>query len=367
LIPLLASPGDVRSKLTLIGNRLASACGYDGVRIAIFGPPLLTSLVASDPNAAAAGLPQDDPLLTEQPLRALLEATHGPVIVDDMSADARFSPGIRATLSRGELHAALVVPMLWHDDVIGSIGAARKVRASFTPADAQLLATVAGQITAIVMMASLVDSLQQTSERVLEAQAETVLMLAAVAEAHDRTTGLHLVSIRRLTEALAVQLGYDDHRVHELGLAAVLHDIGKVSVPRHLLSTAGRLAREDWEVMKQHTVWGEEFLAGRAGFSLAAMVARTHHERWDGAGYPDGLAADQIPEEAAIVTVADSFDAMTDDRPYRVGLSVHQALAEIVANRGTQFSPRVVDALLRLADAGVLDAQPQEIVSSRAA
>jgi HD-GYP domain-containing protein (c-di-GMP phosphodiesterase class II) len=119
--------------------------------------------------------------------------------------------------------------------------------------------------------------------------------------------------------------------------------------------------------MKQHTVWGEEFLAGRAGFSLAAMVARTHHERWDGAGYPDGLAADQIPEEAAIVTVADSFDAMTDDRPYRVGLSVHQALAEIVANRGTQFSPRVVDALLRLADVGVLDAQPQEIVSSRAA
>jgi putative two-component system response regulator len=257
--------------------------------------------------------------------------------------------------------------MLWHDQVIGSIGAGRRERASFSPRDAQLLATIAGQIAAIVRMASMVESLQETSARVHEAQAETVMMLAAVAEAHDRTTGLHLVSIRKLVEALARELGYQEERAYDLGLAAVLHDIGKISIPKEMLSSAGRLAGNQWELMKQHTVWGHDFLRSRPGFELAASVARSHHERWDGTGYPDGLAGDRIPDDAAIVTVADSFDAMTDDRPYRAGLTVHQALAEIVLNRGNQFSPRVVDALLRLHERGWLDGTAHRHTSPEAA
>jgi HD-GYP domain-containing protein (c-di-GMP phosphodiesterase class II) len=103
-------------------------------------------------------------------------------------------------------------------------------------------------------------------------------------------------------------------------------------------------------------VWGAEFLEGRSGFDLAARVARWHHERWDGTGYPDGLRGEQIPQEVAIVTVADAFDAMVQDRPYRKGRSLEAAMHEIVACQGRQFSPVVVSALSRIYSRGDLDA-----------
>jgi putative two-component system response regulator len=131
-------------------------------------------------------------------------------------------------------------------------------------------------------------------------------------------------------------------------VAAVLHDIGKVRVPSSVLASTGRLAEEEWELLKHHTAWGGQFLAGRRGFELAAVIARSHHECWDGSGYPDGLAGEAIPEVAAIVSVADTFDAMTSGRPYRAARSVAQAVREIVACSGEQFSPRVVEALVGL-------------------
>ncbi len=133
-----------------------------------------------------------------------------------------------------------------------------------------------------------------------------------------------------------------------MGLTAVLHDIGKIRVPDSVLSNPGKLTVEEWEVMKQHTAWGHELLAGRPGFELAATIARSHHERWDGGGYPDGLSGEDIPEAATIVAVADSLDAMISDRPYRAGRSVAAAVRELVACSGSQFSPKVVEALVRV-------------------
>ena len=213
---------------------------------------------------------------------------------------------------------------------------------------------VANQVTAIVRMSTIVDELQTASEKLAGAQAETVMMLAAAAEAHDQTTGKHLKSIRAISEALAAELGYSADAVIELGLAATLHDIGKISVPDAILSSPMRFDTSDWEAaalwetLKRHSVWGAEFLAGREGFELASRVARWHHERWDGRGYPDGIAGEEIPEEVAIVSVADAFDAMTSDRPYRAGRPLWAAVREVEAHSGRQFSPRVVEALLRL-------------------
>jgi HD-GYP domain-containing protein (c-di-GMP phosphodiesterase class II) len=119
--------------------------------------------------------------------------------------------------------------------------------------------------------------------------------------------------------------------------------------------------------MKHHSVWGEQFLTGRSGFDLAAAIARAHHERWDGHGYPDGLVGDEIPDAAAIVAVADSFDAMTSDRPYKPGRSTAAAMHEIVACSGTQFSPRVVDAMIRLYKAHKLPARRQRPVAEEQA
>jgi putative two-component system response regulator len=148
----------------------------------------------------------------------------------------------------------------------------------------------------------------------------------------------------------------------EIGLAAVLHDIGKIRVPDTLLTRASALGRDQWEIMKQHTIWGMEFLLTHDRFLLAAQVARSHHERWDGAGYPDGLAGDAIPEEVTIVTVADSFDAMVSQRPYREAWPIDRALAEVASCAGSQFSPRVAEALLQLHAKGQLPQQrPQPL------
>lgn len=174
------------------------------------------------------------------------------------------------------------------------------------------------------------------------------MLLAAAAEAHDDMTGRHLKSIRELTEALAAELGYADDDVKQLGLAAVLHDIGKIRVPGKILSSPGKLAEAEWAVMKNHAVWGATFLTGRTGFELAVTVARSHHERWDGSGYPDGLAGEDIAEAATIVSVADAFDAIASGRPYRQARSIAVAVEEIVAFSGSQFSPAVVECLVSL-------------------
>ncbi len=119
--------------------------------------------------------------------------------------------------------------------------------------------------------------------------------------------------------------------------------------------------------MEHHAVWGAQLLEGHPGFELAASVARSHHERWDGTGYPDGRSGDAIPEAAAIVTVADSFDAMISDRPYRKGRPVAEAIREIAAGSGTQFSPKVAAALVRLRKQERLPSRPSLGPPSQAA
>jgi putative nucleotidyltransferase with HDIG domain len=246
------------------------------------------------------------------------------------------------------LRSALTVPITWEDKIIGALSVASKREAAFGPSHARFLMGVATGVASIVRTATLIEELKSTSDRLEEAHTGTVMLLAASAEAHDHTTGQHLQNVRAITEALAHELDYREEDAKELGLAALLHDIGKIRVPDSLLNSTGTLADEEWELMKHHTTWGAEFLAGRPGFELAASIARSHHERWDGSGYPDGLAGDAIPEAATIVAVADSFDAITSDRPYRPRRSVAAAMQEIVACSGKQFSPRVVQALVRL-------------------
>jgi diguanylate cyclase (GGDEF)-like protein len=354
LVPLLTSPGDLKDKLQLVAHRLSVGAGYDGVDFTLFAPepgvPRSTNAFARLPAELLEAWMEEqrsggsDP----HPIRLLLERTRRPVILQDPQHDERLLEPQRAILQAAGLQSALVTPMLWQDQLVGALSVASKREAAFTPRDAQFLTAVATQVSAIVRMATLVEELQATSTRLLEAQDETVQLLAAAAEAHDQTTGLHLQSVRALTEALAQELGYSESDARELGLAAVLHDIGKIRVPDSVLASTGKLTDKEWEVLRRHTTWGVEFLDGRAGFELAITIARSHHERWGGGGYPAGLVGDAIPEAATIVAVADAFDAITQERPYKERRSVHQAVREIAAYSGKQFSPKVVNALLSL-------------------
>jgi len=282
------------------------------------------------------------------PIRPLLEARRRPIILGDLDKSDLLRPLERELLTAAGFRSAMVAPMVWEGEVVGFLGVGSKKENSFGPRDASFFMTVATQVTAIALMSTLVENLQSASARVTEAQTETVMLLAASAEAHDRATGLHLHNVRAITKALARDLGYNEEDASELGLAAVLHDIGKIRVPDVVLSTAGQLTDREWDLMKQHTIWGGEFLAGRTGFELAVTIARSHHERWDGGGYPDSLAGEAIPKAATIVAVADAFDAMTSDRPYRSARPIAAAVREIVACSGKQFSPRVVETLVRL-------------------
>ncbi|TAK65367.1 MAG: diguanylate cyclase [Dehalococcoidia bacterium] len=351
IVPLLTSPGELGDKLRLVSQRLSLGAGYAGVAIDIFaanGRPPMQNLYVAD---AGTGRWMQTGLRRGHRLSSMQEAvmaTKAPIMIDHPAIEIRMRPADREALRLAGIQSALIVPMVWQDEVIGQISVGSRNEGAFTARDAQFLTAVANQVTAIVRMAT-------TSELLAEAQAETVIMLAAAAEAHDRETGHHLHRVRSISEALALELGYGEQAASDLALAAVLHDIGKVRVPDTLLSSTGQLDEDDWYVMQQHTIWGEEFLRGRPGFELAADVAAAHHERWDGGGYPRGLAGEHIPEAATIVAVADSFDAMTHDRPYRAGRSVAMALEEIQRASGTQFNPRVVDALLALAARGKID------------
>jgi HD-GYP domain-containing protein (c-di-GMP phosphodiesterase class II) len=363
LVPLLTSPGSLADKLNLVAARLSAGTGYDAVDCEIFEetealPQIQYTTVEGEIEPLSARWHAEVQRAHRTPgqsvISQLLARTRRPIILDDLLQDERISQTQRDLLAQRGLRSALIAPMFWQDNLVGTLSVGRKEKAAFHLSDAQFLAAVANQTTAIVRMATLVDNLQRAGERLQDAQAETVLMLAAAAEAHDHTTGVHLENIRTLSEAICRELGYEEQQVREIGLAAALHDIGKISVPDVILSSPIRFETDDWEtarmwdVMKQHSVWGAEFLRGRHGFELAANVARWHHERWDGTGYPDQLVGELIPQEVAVVTVADAFDAMVSDRPYRQGRPVAEAIEEVQRWSGRQFSPVVVDALVRL-------------------
>ena len=182
-----------------------------------------------------------------------------------------------------------------------------------------------------------------------EAQYEILDRLSLAAEYRDDRTGEHTRRVGLLSERLALEMGYTAEEAKTIGRAATLHDLGKIGIPDLLLLKHSELTAEEFEVMRSHTTTGAKILSG-SKFQLlqrAETIALTHHERWDGSGY-SGLAGNSIPLEGRIVAVADSFDAMVNDRPYQKAMPVNDALAELVRGSGTQFDPLVVAAFLGL-------------------
>jgi putative two-component system response regulator len=181
---------------------------------------------------------------------------------------------------------------------------------------------------------------------------ETVERLSRAIEMHDAVTGSHVGRIAATAASLGRKLGLGRERVELLREAAPMHDVGKIATPDHLLSKPGPLNGEERAELQRHTLIGHDILDGSDSDLLqtAARIALTHHERYDGSGYPRGLRGEEIPIEGRIVAVADVLDALLSDRPYRQGVDVSEAVAAIRAGRGTHFDPAVVDALLENLD-----------------
>jgi putative nucleotidyltransferase with HDIG domain len=179
----------------------------------------------------------------------------------------------------------------------------------------------------------------------------TALLLGDVVEADDSYTGEHCKSVVRLALEVSRELGLDADERRNVEFAALLHDVGKIAVPKEIINKPGKLDDREWAIIRTHTLEGQKMLERVGGFMReVGEIVRSSHERWDGGGYPDGLRGEQIPLEARIVSCCDAFNAMTTTRSYRRAMTVDAALAELIDNAGTQFDRRVVDALVRVVD-----------------
>jgi putative nucleotidyltransferase with HDIG domain len=178
------------------------------------------------------------------------------------------------------------------------------------------------------------------------------VLLRALAERHPML-GHHVTGVSELAEALARRMGLAENDVDRARLAGALHDVGKMAIPDAVLSKPAPLSEEEWRFVRGHTLIGERILQGATALSYVARFVRSSHERFDGTGYPDGLAGTDIPLVSRIVFVCDAFDAMTSQRPYADALTIDAALAELERHSGTQFDPVVVAAFAEvLADRG---------------
>ncbi len=191
-------------------------------------------------------------------------------------------------------------------------------------------------------------------EAVLQSLQDTYLAtmksLAMVIEAKDLTTRGHLDRTQVFGLALTRRIDPTLSESPTLGYGFFLHDIGKVGIPEHILCKAGPLSIDEWTVMRNHPIIGAQIVAPIAFLADTVELIRHHHERFDGTGYPDRLAAEAIPLGARIFTIADSFDAMTSDRPYRGAIGVEQALEELRDGAGSQFDPDIVREFVRMVE-----------------
>jgi len=196
------------------------------------------------------------------------------------------------------------------------------------------------------------EGLAKAFEKVKIASLDTVYRLSRAAEYKDEDTGAHVERMSHYSSAIARSMGHDDDFVERILWASPMHDIGKIGIPDRVLQKPGKLDPDEWVIMKQHTTIGAEILKDASAdfIKLAADIALTHHEKWDGNGYPQGLKGSNIPLAGRIVALADVFDALTSERPYKAPFPLEKALAIIKDGQGSHFDPQVVDAFLTIED-----------------
>ncbi len=263
-----------------------------------------------------------------------------PLIVNDAKADPRHYGDIDASTAL-KTKSLLCVPLTSKGRTIGVVEVMNKTSgAPFSEEDRDLLAAFALQGAIALDNARLYSDLRR-------AFADTVRIIANAVEARDTYTRGHTGRVTQLAMATARAMGWSREQLETLETGALLHDIGKIGISDTILLKPRELTNDEYVEMMRHPIVGAKMLEGVAALRPMLPYILYHQERYDGLGYPFGLAGNEIPLEGRILAVVDTFDAMTSDRPYRKGLTEEEAISEIVHNRGTQFDPDVVDALLR--------------------
>jgi len=250
------------------------------------------------------------------------------------------------------IESLLAAPLRFDDQALGVIVVSKRDVQGFDEDDARLLEVVAGMAAVALQNARMFEAGKAAALILEKAYLSTVEALANALEAQDEYTSGHARAIAEMSLLLGSELGMGEADLHRLELGALFHDIGKIGVRSEIIRKPGELTAEEWQEMQRHPEIGERILAPVAFLQSIRPVVRACHERWDGHGYPDGLAGEQIPLPARIVFVCDAFHAMTTDRSYRDGMSEDEAADRIASASGSQFDPTVVDAFRRLYERG---------------
>lgn len=266
-------------------------------------------------------------------------AEHGVgVIANDVQNDSRFYREADLATTY-ETRTMVVVPVKSGDKVIGVLEAINKREGLFSDDDLELLTSLAHQVAPALENARMHELLRDSFFGVSMAFAEAL-------EMRDSYTGGHTLRVSRYSHSIGARLQMNEKEMESLWLAAILHDIGKIGVMDSVLQKTGRLNREEFEEMSKHSLYGAEILSHIKTHRSVIPGVRNHHEYYDGSGYPDQLKGEEIPLIARIIAVADAFDAMTSDRPYRRALSYKESFDELIRCKGKQFDPALVDAFI---------------------
>jgi HD-GYP domain-containing protein (c-di-GMP phosphodiesterase class II) len=280
-----------------------------------------------------------DPSLSQWPI--LLAALGAQIVLDNVVARLCewIGLGISPTIEPGPPAWVALVDVL-----LSPIGLLAAMAATSEPYAVLLVLPLAGLFA--VFAAERQARLHQAVE-LSRAYRGTTLLLADVLEADDEYTGVHSQGVVALSVAVADAMGLDSRERRNVEFGALLHDIGKIAVPKEIINKPGPLTEDEWLVIRTHTIEGQRMLDQVGGLlSDVGRIVRSSHESWDGSGYPDGLAGADIPRGSTIVSCCDAFNAMTTDRPYRPAMALAEAVAELRAKAGTQFNPAAVEALL---------------------
>ena len=275
--------------------------------------------------------------------------------VPDVSADPRWKSkyGEDEKLPSGRARCALAVPLILGEKTLGVLNVVNKIPlpspvgtegpgvSAFTEADEAILTSVASQMAVALENARLYEDLRDLS-------IATIRSLATAIDARDPYTRGHSEGVTRLAVQLARELGWDEADLEMLEFAALLHDVGKIAVPDAILRKPGPLTSEEWDVMHRHPYYSRQIVAPVEPLRRLTPWIYHHHERWDGTGYPDGLKGEAIPLAARIIAVADVWDALRSDRPYRKAWPEKKALEYIREQAGQHFDPQVVEVFLRV-------------------
>jgi len=262
-----------------------------------------------------------------------------PLLIDDVSKDARFSKRVDEILGQ-ETKSLICIPLKVKQKIIGVMEVINKRGdRTFSERDKALFKPLSAQAAVAIERAKLYQDLE-------DMYISTVRSLAAAIDAKDPYTRGHSERVNRFCMVIAKELGLDEKMQKNVQLCALLHDVGKIGVPISVLRKKEKLTDEDWAYIRRHPVLGAEIISPIRQLAELAPSIRHHHERYDGGGYPDNLKGEQIPLVGRMLAVADTFDALTSERPYRNGLSDKAALEEIEACKGTQLDPMCVEAFL---------------------